>query len=97
MAGFHQNVGTYAHTVAVPFVIYTRFSILPQGCYHLCGHSNGYSVVYKIAQKILRVNMACGKWNCTSVRFLLLPFYADPRQKLTAPDIASLPFLGATL
>ena len=50
------NAGTSAHTVAVPFVICTRFSILPRGCYRLRGHSNGYSVAHRIALKASFVN-----------------------------------------
>ena len=43
------NSRTSTHTVAVPFVICTRFSILPWGCYHTHRHSNGYSLANRIA------------------------------------------------
>jgi hypothetical protein len=44
------------HTVAVPFVICTRFSILPWGCYHTLRHSNGYSLANRIALRPRFVN-----------------------------------------
>ena len=48
------------HTVAVPFVICTRFSILPWGCYRSHRHSNGYSLADSITLRTHFVNRKMG-------------------------------------